>query len=404
MNPKKQLDAVVAGHICLDIIPTFPKLEAKTMGQIFVPGTLVKIGKAAISTGGPVSNTGLALKKLGINVALIAKVADDFLGNAIIDLLKKSRMDKGISKVKLKDEVTSYTVAIAPPGFDRMFLHNPGTNNTFGYSDINFALVEKAKLFHLGYPPSMQKMYQNEGKEMARIFRKVKQLGITTSLDMSLPDLQSPAGRADWNKILKNTLPYVDLYLPSAEETLFMLNKDKFFRIKEITRGTQMLNAIPAELYSWMAEQCLGYGAKIVGIKCAHKGMYLRTSDKKTLAKIGFAKPHNLSNWTNRELWEPSFKVNPIASATGSGDSAIAGFLAAYLRGKSVEMVLRYACAVGGDNLYALDALSSIHSWKGTTGQILSGWGKNELAIDTPGWRFDKDQQLWHGPNDTKSI
>jgi sugar/nucleoside kinase (ribokinase family) len=404
MNPKKQLDAVVAGHICIDIIPTFPKLAAKTMGQIFVPGTLIKIGAAAISTGGPVSNTGLALKQLGINIALIAKVADDFFGTAIINLLKKTEMDKGISIVEPKNEVSSYTLALAPPGFDRMFLHNPGTNNTFGYSDINFELVKQAKLFHLGYPPSMRRMYQNDGIEMAKIFEKVKRLGVTTSLDMSLPDPESESGKADWNKILKNTLPYVDIFLPSVEETLYMLDKKKFFQIKKLTKGHQMLDAIPAELYTRMAEICLDYGSKIVGLKCAHKGMYLRTADEKSLTQIGIAKPNNLKLWAKRELWEPSYHIEPIASATGSGDSAIAGFLAAYLRGKSVETCLRYTCAVGGDNLYALDALSSIRNWKETTNQIQSGWEKNKLMIKTPGWMFDKQNQIWHGPNDTKSI
>jgi sugar/nucleoside kinase (ribokinase family) len=402
MTPKKQLDVVAAGHICLDIIPKFPKLNAKTMGEIFVPGTLIKIGAATISTGGPVSNTGLALKKLEMKVALIAKVADDFFGNAIIDLLKSSNMDKGINQVKMLDEVTSYTVAIAPPGFDRLFLHNPGTNNIFDYSDINFKLVNQAKLFHLGYPPSMKRLYENDGIEMAKIFRKVKQLGVTTSLDMSLPDPDSESGKADWSKILKNTLPYVDIYLPSIEETLFMLDKKRFFIIKNIAKGHQMLDDIPAELYTRLAELCLNYGAKIVGLKCAHKGMYLRTADEKRLAQIGFAKPNNLKEWANRELWEPSFHIEPIASATGSGDSAIAGFLAAYLRGKSIETTLCYACAVGGDNLYALDALSSIRTWKDTTNQIQSGWKKNKLMIDTSGWKNDKIKQLWIGPNDKK--
>lgn len=400
MNSQKQLDAVVAGHICIDIIPSFPKLTAKTMSQIFVPGTLIKIGAAAIATGGPVSNTGLALKKLGMNITLIAKVADDFFGNAICDLLKQSRMNKGITIVKPKDEMTSYTIAIAPPGFDRMFLHNPGTNNTFGLTDIHFELVKQAKLFHLGYPPSMRRMYQNNGIEMAKIFEKVKRLGVTTSLDMTLPDPESESGKANWNKILKNTLPYVDIYLPSVEETLYMLDKKKFFQIKTLAKGHQMLDAIPAELYTRMAEICLDYGAKIVGLKCAHRGMYLRTTDEKSLAQIGIAKPNNRNLWANRELWEPSFHIEPIASATGSGDSAIAGFLAAYLRGKSVETSLRYACAVGGDNLYALDALSSIRTWKETTKQIQSGWKKNKLIIKTPGWKFDKQNQLWYGPND----
>jgi sugar/nucleoside kinase (ribokinase family) len=403
LNKSRTIDVVVAGHICLDIIPKFPKLNAKTMGKIFIPGTLVKIDAASISTGGPVSNTGLALKRLGMKVALIAKVADDFFGNAILDLLKSAHMDKGINRVEVQEEATSYTIAITPPGFDRMFLHNPGTNNTFGYSDIDFDLVKQAKLFHLGYPQSMRKLYINDGSELVKIFKKVKRVGTTTSLDMSLADPKSESGKADWNQILKNILPYVDIFLPSVEEMLYMLDTKKYFQIKKLARGQQMLDAIPVERYSLMAEKCLEYGAKIVGLKCAHKGMYLRTADEKRLMQLGVAKPQNMDNWVNRELWEPSFHIEPIASATGSGDSAIAGFLAAYLRGKSIETTLRYACAVGGDNLYALDALGSIRTWKETTLQIQSGWKKNKLMIKAPGWKYDTRHQLWYGPKD-KSI
>ena len=40
-----------------------------------------------------------------------------------------------------------------------------------------------------------------------------------------------------------------------------------------------------------------------------------------------------------------------IASALGSGDSAVAGFLVAFLKGKSVEETIRYANVVGAQNL-----------------------------------------------------
>ncbi|MCK4437298.1 hypothetical protein KAU86_05050 [bacterium] len=32
-------------------------------------------------------------------------------------------------------EVSSYTIILFPPGMDRMFLHNPGANDTFGFKD-----------------------------------------------------------------------------------------------------------------------------------------------------------------------------------------------------------------------------------------------------------------------------
>ena len=99
------------------------------------------------------------------------------------------------------------------------------------------------------------------------------------------------------------------------------------------------------------------------------------------------------------ELWEPSFHVANYAGATGSGDSAIAGFLAAYLCGHDAVGALRFASAVGGCNVTAPDALSGLRSWDETTAMIVGGWAKNPLVVDTPGWWVDGDG-LWHGPHD----
>ena len=53
-----------------------------------------------------------------------------------------------------------------------------------------------------------------------KIFKRVKELGVTTSLDMSLPNASSESGKVNWGKILKELLPYVDIYIPSVEETI----------------------------------------------------------------------------------------------------------------------------------------------------------------------------------------
>jgi len=86
----KKIDVVVAGHICFDVIPRFPKTGAKSFGELFVPGKLVNVGEVVTSTGGPVSNTGLGLHRLGAKVELMAKIGDDFFGKAILDKLKET--------------------------------------------------------------------------------------------------------------------------------------------------------------------------------------------------------------------------------------------------------------------------------------------------------------------------
>ena len=84
---EKIKQALVAGHICLDVIPNFDQLPTGAFAGLFQPGHLVTVGNAAFSTGGPVSNTGLALHILGIPTRLVAKVGADFFGKVICDLV-----------------------------------------------------------------------------------------------------------------------------------------------------------------------------------------------------------------------------------------------------------------------------------------------------------------------------
>jgi sugar/nucleoside kinase (ribokinase family) len=398
MGDAEQIDVVVAGHICLDVIPEFPEGLGSDLAQILVPGKLVNVGNAAASTGGSVSNTGLALRRLGLNVAMMGKVGDDFFGKAILDLLKKYGVERGMSVVR--GEGTSYTIVVAPPGIDRVFLHNPGTNDTFGPEDVNLDIVREARLFHFGYPPLMKRMYENDGEELVEIFRKAKETGVTTSLDVSLPDPSSPSGKVNWDSILRNVLPYVDIFLPSAEETMFMLDREKFFAKKRQAGPKDVLGFFELSDLSELAEKLLSYGAKIVSQKSGYLGFYIETAGKDRLREIGRAKPSDFDNWANRELFEPSFHVEHVASATGSGDSTIAGFLAAYVRGESIESCIKYGCAVGAQNVQVLDAVSGIRSWEETTQQLQSFWPKEKLSFRTPGWRFDEKGQVWHGPAD----
>ena len=97
---EKDIDVVVAGHICLDMFPEFIATKKISLEDLFVPGKLINISKMRISTGGPVSNTGIALHILGIGVSFMAKVGDDFIGEAILNFLKNKASAEGIKIVK----------------------------------------------------------------------------------------------------------------------------------------------------------------------------------------------------------------------------------------------------------------------------------------------------------------
>ncbi len=389
-------DAVVAGHICLDVIPDLGSSSQEEFAQAFLPGRLLEVGGITFSTGGAVSNTGLALNQLGIKTQLMGKIGDDLFGGAIkkvvsgygVHLADGMVVDGGVS--------SSYTIVINPPGTDRIFLHNPAANDTFKANDIRYDLLQHARLFHFGYPPLMKLMFENDGAELAGIFRRAKETGVTTSLDMSLPDPSSAGGQANWAAILNATLPAVDLFLPSIEEILYMLRRETYDSLHQSAPNGDILPLITPQLLSGISQQLLDAGAKIVLIKLGHRGLYLRTGSPSAIKSMGRARPSAPADWANKELWAPVYQVE-MAGTTGAGDATIAGFLSGLLRDMSPEETVSAATAVGACNVEAADGLSGLRSWDETMQRIEAGWPRQTLKIDAPGWQFDDRHQMWKG-------
>jgi sugar/nucleoside kinase (ribokinase family) len=387
---------MIAGHLCIDIIPRFFDTGTKNIADILRPGKLVNVEDAAISTGGPVSNTGINMKTLGSKVCFCACVGDDLLGKITVDLLKKNGNADGVSV--LKGKTSSYTIVVAPPNIDRIFLHNPGTNNWFGPENLNTDLIKQCRHFHFGYPPLMKRMFEDEGAQLQEIFKIAKAAGATTSCDMTLPDPNSPSGKAPWKKILSRILPYIDFYLPSVEESFYMLNPEEFLRRKEQNGNRELIDFISPAEYSNIADELLGFGAKLVSLKSGHRGFYLKTAPAHCFNDLGAARPGDVQNWANRQLWAPAFVVDKFGSATGSGDSSIAGLLSAFLRGLSIEESIKYATCVGLQNVRVLDAVSGIKSWDETTSMLKQNMSLIDIHMNDPKWNWDDKINLWHGP------
>lgn len=390
--------AVVAGHICLDVIPQLFDSTPDRLEMMSIPGRLVEIGPVTFSTGGPVSNTGLALHQLGINTRLMGKVGNDLFGQAVRQVV--SSYGPHLADGMVVDEMvaTSYTIVISLPGQDRILLHCPGANDTFSAGDIRYDLVAKARLFHFGYPPLMKLMFNDDGSQLPAIFQRIKELGVTTSLDMALPDPSSMAGHADWVAILKATLPYVDIFMPSIEEILYMLHRDTYNRLYRTMGRPDFLPLITPELLSNLSRELLDMGVAVVGLKLGDRGCYVRTAGQPIIEAMGRARPAAPAEWANKELWAPCFKVN-VAGTAGAGDATIAGFLSAMLRGLSPEEALTAAVAVGACNVEAVDTLSGLRSWEKTMVRVTEGWGRSiPMPVEASGWRFDESRQLWAGP------
>jgi sugar/nucleoside kinase (ribokinase family) len=378
---------VVCGHLCLDIIPGFLVETAKDWSR---PGRLSLVDAPVISTGGAVSNVGLSLDRLGLPVRLIAKVGNDPLARLILERLGGRQADRAAGVVSVVGEVTSYTVVLNPPGVDRIFLHCPGANDTFTDDDVNDALLRDSRIFHFGYPPLMKQFYSDAGVRLERLMNRARAAGALTSLDMSLPDPASPSGQVDWPAYLTRVLPSVDLFVPSAEELLFMMDKPLFSRLSSKGGGEGIIRGIAFSDLRRLAEAAITRGVRAVLIKLGDRGAYLRT---------GPAGLPDVPAWQDRELYSPVFSVPNVAGTTGAGDSTISGFLASIFMALPTEEALTMAVAVGGCCVEAPDAVSGIRSWEETRGRVAAGWPRVAAVVAEEGWS-PLPGGIWKGPAD----
>ena len=362
---------ISAGHICLDITPVFPSgRQYERLSSLLIPGRLIQMDAADVHTGGSVANTGLALKLLGCDVTLMGKIGSDSLGMMIRNILAQH----GAGGLIVDPESSSsYTVVLAVPGLDRIFLHNPGANDTFTSADIPEESLEDAVLFHFGYPSLMKRTWENDGEELIALFRRVKQKGIATSLDLAAVDPNSPAGAADWNKILAGVLPYVDFFVPSFDELCWILDRKKYDRLSadgaDITDSLNMeAEALP------LAEKLLAMGARVVVIKCGTSGMLLRSADKAVMSGIGRRLELDRELWSSQTVLQPCFRADMVRNTTGAGDTSIAAFLAAVLSGRQPADCLALACAEGACCVTTYDSLSGLKPLDELEERIRKGW------------------------------
>ena len=199
--------------------------------------------------------------------------------------------------------------------------------------------------------------------------------GAATALDMSMPDQDGPSGQIDWRPVLTNTLPYVDIFLPSIDEIVFMLRRADY----DAWDGA-VHDHVDAAYLADLADELLAMGTVIAGFKLGDRGAYLHTaSDPAAYARLDRL---NLAAaaWTGQRVYQPVFAVE-VAGTTGAGDATYAGLLAALLRGLTPVEALRWACAVGACNVETVDATSGIQSWAATEARLDAGWPVSDRRV-----------------------
>ncbi|MDX2138400.1 MAG: carbohydrate kinase family protein [Chloroflexota bacterium] len=127
-NTNASIEVIAAGHLCIDLLPLMDQLPLNVLAK---PGKLYETGAMGVSTGGSVSNTGLALHRLGVNVRLMSLVGEDAIGRMVIEFL--DRRDPSLTQYvsTLSEYPSSYTIVLAPERVDRIFFALSGDKCSF---------------------------------------------------------------------------------------------------------------------------------------------------------------------------------------------------------------------------------------------------------------------------------
>ena len=276
---------VVIGELNIDAVAT-GLLDNPTMGQ----ETLASDFQITLGSASAIFACGVG--KLGHPVTFISKVGADNFGDFCLKALRKA----GISTRHIardKSLKTGVTVSLSTAK-DRALVTYLGAIGALGYEDISMSALKGHSHLHL----TSYFLQQRLRPSFPRILRAAREMGLTTSFDPN-----SDPSHA-WSDQIREALAHTDVLFVNETEAM-RLTRARSVRAALKILGKQVARAV---------------------IKLGRRGAVAIKDGEITSA--------------------PGFKVKAMDS-TGAGDSFAAGFVSAYLRGRSIAECLTVGNACG---------------------------------------------------------
>jgi len=273
------LDLVLRG----DVVPRFGQAE-----QLLTAADLVLGSSAGICASG--------LARLGLEVALVARVGGDVFGDHTLALLADNGVDT--TDVLRTDAPTGVSVILSDTG-DRAILTLTGAMTMLSAGDIRDALPESGR-GHLHVASLF--LLPDLAAGLPDLLAEVRAAGFTTSLDTNWDPAERWAG-------VEACLPHLDVFLPNAAEAV------------AIARSLGA-DASGAEA----GARVLAGRGPVVAVKDGAAGGFVVAGDRLVRA--------------------PGLAVD-VVDTTGAGDSFDAGFLCAWLDGEDLATAVRWGTVAG---------------------------------------------------------
>ena len=205
----KTLDCVLCGSCVADILVRPVPLDQPIGG-----GRLIQVEPLQLESGGIVSNSGIAMARLGMAAAAFSYVGNDHWGVFLRQRLESEGMDIA-GLLTHPTEATSTTAVLIDPSGERSFAHCVGAPKLMDKRMFleNLELFARSRMMLLGYYSLMPQL---EG-DLPEVFAAIRQTGCKTAMDA--------AGSGGGMKPLDRILPHLDVYVPSHAEATHQTGK-----------------------------------------------------------------------------------------------------------------------------------------------------------------------------------
>ncbi len=197
-----RLDCVICGSCVADIL-----VRPIPLGTTLGAGRLIEVDPISVTTGGIVSNAGIAMARLGAKVAAFSYVGNDDWGELIRQRLRAEGVDAG-RLLTHPHRGTSTTAVLIDRSGERTFAHCVGALRLMDkrlFLD-NLDLFAESRMMLLGYYSLMP----NLQPDLAEVLAAIRGVGCKTALDA--------AGSGGDLQPLDQFLPHLDIYVPSLAE------------------------------------------------------------------------------------------------------------------------------------------------------------------------------------------
>jgi sugar/nucleoside kinase (ribokinase family) len=309
---EKTLDCVLCGSCVADLLVRPVPLEIPIGG-----GKLLAADPIQLATGGIVSNSGVAMARLGMKVAAFSYVGQDVWGGLVRQRLESERVDCG-RLLAHPTAATSTTAVLVDPSGERSFAHCVGAPKLMDKALflMHLDLFARSRMVLVGYYSLMPNL---EG-DLPAVFAAIRATGCRTALDA--------AGSGGGLQPLDRILPHLDVYCPSLAEA-----------------AHQTGTSDPQEILRTYRE-CGATG--LVGVKLGSRGALLSPAAGQYVEVPCVPPP------------------GPIVDTTGAGDCFYAGLLTGLLRGMGPREAGLLAAASGACCVTALGATAGIRNFDET--------------------------------------